>query len=81
MVGLNILSMRQVYQVHCSVVISLQVLEWMLLTLGNLGCAQLWKLSVIAVACSHFYFTWDQALKVRHPAPPPTKVRIDNPHL
>ncbi|GAX83706.1 hypothetical protein CEUSTIGMA_g11131.t1 [Chlamydomonas eustigma] len=40
------------------------VVEWMLLTLGDLSCAQLWKLSVIAVACSHFYFTWDQALKL-----------------
>ncbi|GAX72927.1 hypothetical protein CEUSTIGMA_g382.t1 [Chlamydomonas eustigma] len=40
------------------------VVDWMMVTLGDVSCANLWKLSVIAVACSHFYFTWEQALRL-----------------
>lgn len=41
-----------------------QVVEWMLVTLSDKSCSELWKLSCIQVACSHFYFTWEQALQV-----------------
>lgn len=37
----------------------------MLVTLSDKSCSELWKLSCIQVACSHFYFTWEQALQVR----------------
>lgn len=36
----------------------------MLVTLSDKSCSELWKLSCIQVACSHFYFTWEQALQV-----------------
>ncbi len=41
-----------------------QVVDWMVMTLGENQAAQLWKLSVISVACSHFYFTWEQAIRL-----------------
>ena len=41
-----------------------RTVEWLMMTLGDKGCAELWKLSVVTVACNHFYFTWEQALEV-----------------
>ena len=35
------------------------------MVLGDKSCAELFKLSVVTVACNHFYFTWMQALEVR----------------
>lgn len=43
-----------------------RTVEWLMMTLGDKGCGELWKLSVVTVACTHFYFTWEQALEVGH---------------
>ncbi|KAG1665959.1 hypothetical protein FOA52_003183 [Chlamydomonas sp. UWO 241] len=40
-----------------------QTLDWLIVTLTDKACGELWKLSVLQVACSHFYFTWEQALQ------------------
>jgi len=49
--------------------ISDKVVEWLMVILddksgGGGGGALLWKLSVISSACTHFYFTWEQAIEV-----------------
>ena len=41
-----------------------RVVEWLMVVLGDKSCAELFKLSVVSVACNHFYFTWEQALEV-----------------
>ena len=41
-----------------------RVVDWLMVTLGDKSCADLWKLSVISAACAHFYFTWEQAIEV-----------------
>lgn len=46
-----------------------QLVAWLCGVLGGAAvderCSDMWKLSVARVACSHFLFSWDQAVQVR----------------
>eukprot|EP00798_Chlamydomonas_sp_ICE-L_P001749 gene1749-33158_t len=41
-----------------------QSIDWMVASLQNKSASEIWKISVLQVACSRFYFTWEQILEL-----------------